>query len=77
MNLLNVQQMKVSNRFVVHVYGFPDMQEKKFSDYVEAYQHAVHSFNKSNVYKVKVWDITKGNIEPNRPNARALILELV
>lgn len=69
--------MKANNRFVVHVYGFPSVTEKTFSIQRDATEHAKDCFNKSNVYKVKVWDLTKGDIEPNRPGAKALILELV
>lgn len=69
--------MKANNNFVVHVYSFSTVTEKLFSIQKDAVEYANDSFCNSTVYKVKVWDITKGKIEPNRPNARALVMELV
>lgn len=65
-------------RFQVHIYKFnvpPGVLT--FDLEVQATQCAHRHFERSDVYKVKVWDTEKGPVIPNMPDAASLILELV
>ncbi len=65
-------------RFVVHVYYVnAGVEDRDFADPDAAKGFADSSFKKKSVYKVKVWDLEQGSIDPNNPNAQALVYELV
>lgn len=65
-------------RYTVHVYKvLKPVQESFFDTYEFAKNFADKSFKEDNVYKVKIWDLTKGDIIPNRHNAAALVYQLV
>lgn len=66
-------------RFQVHVYStFEDPYTLQFDLEVQATETAKRQFQfGKGVYKVKVWDLRKGDIQPNNPGAAGLILELV
>lgn len=68
----------MKKNIVAHVYiSSGNHSEKKFTDEKTAVEYARSEFKKPNCYKVKVWDLSKGEIERNNPNAEALIFELV
>lgn len=63
---------------VVHVYRIDGGHRTfEFSVVGGWKSFAEEQFADSTVYKVKVWDTRKGDIEPNNPNAEALVLEWV
>jgi len=70
-------RQKAKSRFVLHVYKIGgDPNEYFYEDMVLAQKFAKVCFRRYDVYKVKMWDLEKGPIEPNNPNARALVFEL-
>jgi hypothetical protein len=76
-------QQKVEGRFVVHVYKATTKGVNANTYYYDnedlAKQFCDTCFEKSDVYKVKLWDLRKGPIVPNRrgPGVPGLIYELV
>lgn len=66
-----------TNRFIVQVYAISTMMEHECKDEKTARDLARINFDIPDVYKVKVWDLQKGDIEPNVVNAPGLILELI
>lgn len=73
-------QEPLAKKIKVHVYKIFSTTsahtEFSFNEKDIAIQFAEREFQRKNVYKVKVWDLSKGEIERNNPNAAALILEL-
>lgn len=70
--------MSEEKPIVVHVYYMQgDVSEYNYTSAGLAKDFARVCFKNAEVYKVKVWDLRRGEIERNSPNAEALILELV
>jgi len=66
--------MRERKKFVVHTYRIHGgHKERKFKLITYALSYASQEFMKNDTYKVKVWDLNKGPIERNNPNAPALI----
>jgi hypothetical protein len=66
------------NKFIVHVYQFGGHEEMKFPTEKEALVFAKSEWKKNDqCYKIKVWDLNKGDIEPNIVDPPALIREFV
>lgn len=64
--------------FEVHVYRLGMGPVPAWFDTQEfAVNYAKNCFENPGVYKVKVWDLTKGEPQPNLVNAPGLILHLV
>lgn len=53
------------------------VETKNFTDKSEAEEYCRDNFQVFGIYKVKLWDLSLGQVEPNNANAKALILELV
>lgn len=71
-------RQKQGGRYVIHVYRANGRHNEYFyDDLALARKFCGTSFKQSNVYKVKLWDTLEGPIEPNNPNAAALVVELV
>lgn len=65
-------------RYIIHVYTMAGKHNEYFyKDLALAKKFCATAFKKENVYKVKLWDTDKGPVEPNNPNAAALVLEMV
>jgi len=67
-----------STRFQIHVYRVIGKTKKySYADETEARAFCTRAFVQRGVYKVKLWDLEAGVIEPNNPNAPGLLLELI
>lgn len=67
----------IYKRFVVHVYSISmGRKTHEYDDLDQANIFMDKEFKKSSVYKVKLWDLFLGEIEPNNPKAIALLKEL-
>lgn len=64
-------------RFELHVYKIVGRETHYFDTEIAARKQATIEFDQTGVYKVKLWDHSKGEIIPNRHNTPGLILELV
>lgn len=64
-------------RFEVHVYSVDGPSTWAYNSRAFAKKKAREFFRQSNVYKVKVWDLSKGQPVPNMVNAPGLIMQLV
>lgn len=66
-----------NQQFEVHCYYISRPVTVYFADKKQAIDHANVVFEDDQCYKVKVWDLSLGPVEPNKPSAKALIYELV
>ncbi len=62
-------------RYIIHIYRVSGDHRTHFSN---NYRYAVNFCNKvftptGDVYKIKLWDMQKGEIEPGNPDAKALV----
>ncbi len=66
-------------QFEIHIYMVLDPQVvvKKEDARDLAMMCAMSWWDNEDVYKVKVWDLRKGPVEPNNPNAVGLIKEYI
>lgn len=70
--------MTKNKRYVVHVYRVTGNHEEAAFDEIEkAINFSDNNFGRGSIYKVKLWDRTKGPIIPNNHNAKGLIREWV
>lgn len=65
--------------FEVHIYTQGRYRAKlyNFHSFVLAQEFAKLMFEQPTIYKVKVWDLARGPVQLNNPNAPGLVLELV
>lgn len=64
-------------KFILHVYyAEGEHKEFKFTSMAKAINEAYIKFEQANCYKCKVWNLDYGPIEPNNPNAVALVFSL-
>ncbi len=64
-------------QYEIHVYTTTGSYTLRSDGRADALALAAAAWEDMEVYKVKVWDLRKGPVEPNRPAAAGLIKEYV
>jgi len=64
-------------QFQVHIYTMQGVEEEQYKGKASALHAAERAWSLHSVYKVNVWDLRKGPVERNNPNAAGLIKKFI